>query len=134
MAKLMNCQWHGNIRELENVIRRYVIFGEEDASLADVGQRDQLIFTPEISLDGDISLKQITRQAVHELEYKIISHVLLTCHGNRTSAARTLKISYRALMYKIHDSGFPRLRSLAIKQAAKERAVEQNGNTNGTSA
>jgi transcriptional regulator with PAS, ATPase and Fis domain len=118
MSKLMNCGWPGNIRELENVVRRYVIFGQEHTSLADVSRRDDMIYAPEIALDGDISLKQITRRAVRELEHKIISRVLLKHHGNRTSAARTLKISYRALMYKIRDSGLPRLRALTGKQAA----------------
>jgi transcriptional regulator with PAS, ATPase and Fis domain len=118
ITKLMNCQWPGNVRELENVIRRYVIFGQEDASLADVDRRE-VLYTPEISLEGDISLKQITRRAVRELEYKIISRVLLTHHGNRTNAARALKISYRALMYKIRDSGIPRLRALAAKRAVE---------------
>jgi len=131
IKKMMNCHWHGNIRELENVIRRYVIFGQEDASLSDLGRRDDLMYTPEIALDGDISLKQITRRAVRELEYKIISRVLLKHHGNRTSAARALKISYRALMYKIRDSGIPRIRSFAGKQmAAAEMPAEENAATN----
>ena len=111
IKKLTESQWHGNIRELENVVRRYVIFGREEASLADIRRRDDLVYVPEIPLDGDISLKQITRRAVRELEYKIISRVLLAHHGNRTSAARALKISYRALMYKIRESGLPRLRA-----------------------
>jgi transcriptional regulator with PAS, ATPase and Fis domain len=122
ITKLMNCKWPGNVRELENVIRRYVIFGQEDASLADVDRREDMLYTPEISLEGDISLKQITRRAVRELEYKIISRVLLTHHGNRTSAARALKISYRALMYKIRDSGIPRLRALAAKRVVESPA------------
>ncbi|MDR3763335.1 MAG: sigma-54 dependent transcriptional regulator [Acidobacteriota bacterium] len=117
VKKLMDCQWHGNIRELENVIRRYVIFGQEDASLADIKHHDTLTYVPEISLEGDISLKQITRRAVRELEYKVISRVLLEHHGNRTMAAKALKISYRALMYKIRDSGIPRLRNISPKQA-----------------
>jgi transcriptional regulator with PAS, ATPase and Fis domain len=108
--KLAAYQWHGNIRELENVVRRYVIFGKEEASLADISRADNATYAPEISLDGDISLKQITRRAIRELEYKIISRVLHAHHGNRTSAARALKISYRALMYKIRDSGIPRVR------------------------
>jgi transcriptional regulator with PAS, ATPase and Fis domain len=130
IKKLMNCQWHGNVRELENVVRRYVIFGQEDASLADVDRRDDLLYTPEISLDGDISLKQITRRAVRELEHKIISRVLLTHHGNRTSAARALKISYRALMYKIRESGIPRLRSIVEKRtesSGKESTIVNQG-------
>jgi transcriptional regulator with PAS, ATPase and Fis domain len=120
IATLMNCHWHGNIRELENVVCRYVIFGKEEASIADVLQRDDLTFTPEISLDGDISLRQITRRAVRDLEYKIISRVLLAHNGNRTSAARALKISYRALMYKIRDSGIPRVRAINNKIATPE--------------
>lgn len=131
IAKLMNCQWPGNVRELENVIRRYVIFGHEEASLADVNRRDDLLYTPEISLDGDISLKEITRRAVRELEYKIISRVLLTHHGNRTSAARALKISYRALMYKIRDSGIPRLRVFAAKRVGAESPAEMRADTGG---
>ncbi len=130
IKKLMNCRWHGNMRELENVIRRYVIFGQEDALLADFSRRDDLIYTPEIPLDGDISLKQITRRAVRELENKIISRVLLTHHGNRTSAARALKISYRALMYKIRDIGIPRIRAFTEKHTATEPAGEENAGTN----
>jgi transcriptional regulator with PAS, ATPase and Fis domain len=131
VAKLMNCQWLGNVRELENVIRRYVIFGQEEASLADVNRRDDMRYAPEISLEGDISLKQITRRAVRELEYKIISRVLLTHHGNRTNAARTLKISYRALMYKIRDSGIPRIRALAAKRIEVESLAEIGADSNG---
>jgi two-component system response regulator AtoC len=115
--KLMMCRWHGNVRELENVIRRYVIFGQEDALLNDVSKRDDLTYSPEISLEGDVSLKQITRRAVRDLEHKIISRVLLAHHGNRTSAARALKISYRALMYKIRESGIPRLRAESKAEA-----------------
>ncbi|HEX8926481.1 MAG TPA: sigma-54 dependent transcriptional regulator [Terriglobales bacterium] len=127
MQKLMNCQWHGNIRELENVVRRYVIFGQEETSLADVIRRDDAVFTPEIELDGDISLKQITRKAVRELEYKIISRVLLNHQGNRTSAARALKISYRALMYKIRDNGLPRIRAVPVKNnGARSAAANAN--------
>ena len=106
-----------------------MIFGQEDASLADVNRRDDLLFTPEISLEDDISLKQITRRAVRELEYKIISRVLLKHHGNRTNAARALKISYRALMYKIRDSGIPRLRAFAAKQVI-ESPIEMSADLN----
>ncbi len=124
IKRLMDCQWHGNVRELENVVRRYVVFGQEEASLADIKRRDSLTYVPEIALDGDISLKQITRRAVRELEYKVISRVLLEHRGNRTTAARALKISYRALMYKIRDNGIPRIRALNRKTPAAESAQE----------
>jgi DNA-binding NtrC family response regulator len=99
-----------------------VVFGQEEASLADIKRRDALTYVPEIALDGDISLKQITRRAVRELEYKVISRVLLEHRGNRTTAARALKISYRALMYKIRDNGIPRIRALNRKPPAAENA------------
>ena len=58
-------------------------------------------------MDGQISLKKLTRQAVRELERKVILKVLQNCHWNRKQAARALSISYRALLYKIRDAGLP---------------------------
>ena len=48
-------------------------------------------------MDGPISLKKLTRQAVRELERKVILKVLQNHHWNRKQAARALSISYRAL-------------------------------------
>jgi len=107
--------WPGNIRELENLIKRYVILGNEDAITSDLVGREQEYFNPEIPIDGPISLKKITRQAVRELERKIILKVLQANHWNRKQAARALGISYRALLYKIRDAGLPSSRSARRK-------------------
>jgi two-component system response regulator AtoC len=110
-AELMNVlkkyHWPGNVRELENLMKRYVILGNEEAISADLRPREPDFFSADISVDGPISLKKITRQAVHELERKIILKVLQHHHWNRKSAARALNISYRALLYKIRDAGLP---------------------------
>lgn len=132
IQKLVNGKWHGNIRELENVVRRYVVFGGQESLLEELAARDALTYTPEIALDGDLSLKQITRHAVRELEHKIISHVLLAHHGNRTNAARALKISYRALMYKIREAGFPRVRNIAPRTGIGEPQREIHVKTSDT--
>jgi len=58
-------------------------------------------------VDGPISLKKITRQAVRELERKLILKVLQANHWNRKQSARALSISYRALLYKIRETGLP---------------------------
>jgi hypothetical protein len=50
-------------------------------------------------------LKKITNQAVRRLEREIILKVLQAHHWNRRRAAEALKISYRALLYKIRDAG-----------------------------
>jgi len=104
---LQKYHWPGNIRELENLIKRYVILGNEEVISSDLVTREQEYFNPEINVDGPISLKKLTRQATRELERKIILKVLQAHHWNRKQAARALNISYRALLYKIRDAGLP---------------------------
>ncbi len=117
MAVLQKYHWPGNIRELENLIKRYVILGHEEVITNDLVEREPDFFNPEISFDGPISLKKLTRQAVRELERKVILKVLQQHHWNRKQAARTLSISYRALLYKIRDAGLPSNRALRLRQA-----------------
>jgi len=110
-AELMNAlkkyHWPGNVRELENLMKRYVILGTEESISGDLRQQAPDFFSADISVDGPISLKKITRQAVRELERKIILKVLQHHHWNRKQAARALNISYRALLYKIRDAVLP---------------------------
>jgi two-component system, NtrC family, response regulator AtoC len=107
ISVLRKYHWPGNIRELENLIKRYVILGNEEVITADLAPRSTDIFNADIPLDGQISLKKLTRQAVRELERKVILKVLQNHHWNRKKTARSLSISYRALLYKIRDAGLP---------------------------
>jgi two-component system response regulator AtoC len=111
MQVLQKYHWPGNIRELENLVKRYVILGTEEVISSDLVSREQEYFNPDINVDGPISLKNLTRQAVRELERKVILKVLQANHWNRKQAARALSISYRALLYKIRDAGLPPNRS-----------------------
>jgi two-component system, NtrC family, response regulator AtoC len=117
MAVLRKYHWPGNIRELENLVKRYVILGNEDVISADLAPRTPDFFNTDIPLDGQISLKKVTRQAVRELERKIILKVLQNHHWNRKQAARALSISYRALLYKIRDAGLPSNRAAKRTEA-----------------
>src|SRR5579862_7507368 len=111
MASLQKYHWPGNIRELENLIKRYVILGNEEVISSDLVSHQQVYAVPDINYDGPIALKTITRQATRELERKVILKVLQAHHWNRKQAARALSISYRALLYKIRDAGLPPNRS-----------------------
>jgi two-component system response regulator AtoC len=107
MDQMQRYHWPGNIRELENVVRRYVILGTEDAIKLDGMSTWPMAMDFEFPLEDGISLKRVTKKAVSELERKIILRVLEANQGNRTRTAKALNISYRALLYKIREVGVP---------------------------
>lgn len=111
MAQLQNYHWPGNIRELENLIKRFVILGDEEAVQMDLMPKPASMIELDLELNGPISLKAVTRKAVHELEKKIILKILQNNEWNRKRTAKALNISYRALLYKIRDVGVPSKRS-----------------------
>ena len=105
--------WPGNVRELENLIERYVILGSEEAVSSELLNWEQANISQEVPMGGQIHLKKVTRQAVHDLERKIILNVLEANRWNRKRTASDLKISYRALLYKIRRAGLPPKRPVA---------------------
>ncbi len=107
LGRLQGYSWPGNIRELENQIKRYVILGSEEVIPTELLSSDQGELSPEIPSNGPISLKKLTRQATQVLERKIILKALQASRWNRKRAARALNISYRALLYKIKQAGLP---------------------------
>jgi hypothetical protein len=74
-------------------------------------------------MEGPVPLKKITSQAVHRLEKEIILKVLQAHHWNRRRAAESLKISYRALLYKIRDAGLSPNRTANIKSMPSENGT-----------
>lgn len=102
---LQQHDWLGNIRELENVMKRYVVLGPEGITgMGHSGQYQEPV-TPEPYSQGPLSLKEVTRHAAHALERKIILKTLQETQWNRRQTARVLNISYRALLYKIKEAG-----------------------------
>ncbi len=99
--------WPGNIRQLENLIKRYVILGSEEAIAGELMAPSRSMPSMDIPLDGTMSLKEVSRRAARELEHSIILRALREQHWNRKRAAQILKISYRALLYKLKEAGVP---------------------------
>jgi two-component system response regulator AtoC len=52
-----------------------------------------------------LGLKEVARRAAREAEHGVIKQVLEEVRWNRMEAARRLKISYKALLYKIQECG-----------------------------
>jgi two-component system response regulator AtoC len=102
---LQNLNWPGNLRELSNGIARYVLIGPE-AVIAEEPPQKRTSVIPGMSLDGNpVSLKRLAREAIREMERNVILEALRANHWNRRKTAQALKISYRALIYKIRDAG-----------------------------
>jgi two-component system response regulator AtoC len=107
MKFLESYQWPGNIRELENMAKRYVVLGTEEHILSLMRQPGEC--SPEASsvIDLTTPLRVQTKRAVQHLERKIILGVLEAHKWNRRKTARSLDISYRTLLYKIKEAGLP---------------------------
>jgi len=113
---LMGYAWPGNVRQLENLMKRYVILESGDAIWREIDASPEATAAanlPEIAADRPISLKEITRTAVRDLERKVILKTLEANHWNRKRAARMLSISYRALLYKLKGNGVASARDRA---------------------
>ena len=123
LAKMQRYAWPGNIRQLENLIRRYVVMGTEDVILSELLQPAENDLLEGLIFNGPISLKKLTRQTVRRVEAKIILNALHANNWNRKKAARSLDISYRALLYKLKDIGIPKRRSVSsLKQDHEDKA------------
>jgi two-component system, NtrC family, response regulator AtoC len=98
MLSLQRYDWPGNIRELENLVKSYVILDSEDAI------RVELAHSPN-SPNGNGTSEDPTslKAAVRALENRLILRSLEKHHWNRRQTARALKISYRSLMYRLRQ-------------------------------
>jgi DNA-binding NtrC family response regulator len=103
MQALNSHLWPGNLRELENTIKRYLILADEQAII------DEL--TPKQGAEssapdgegngGNGSLKRLVRNLKGGAESAAIARTLEGTGWNRKAAASDLQISYKALLYKI---------------------------------
>jgi two-component system response regulator AtoC len=115
MSLLMRNAWPGNIRELENVIRKIVALGDEHLATHDLSAENGRAsgsqpISPKIPENGSAkipsgSLKEAARAASRQAERAMILNQLERTHWNRKRAARELQISYKALLYKLKQLG-----------------------------
>src|SRR5207245_3962360 len=104
-ARLLEHSWRGNVRELENMIRRIVVLQDGEQVFENLGAR-----RPEVgpsaaasSSPSAESLRDIARRGAQEAERKALAEVLERVQWNRAEAARILKVSYKTLLNKISE-------------------------------
>ncbi|MGH9733682.1 MAG: sigma-54-dependent transcriptional regulator [Candidatus Acidiferrales bacterium] len=121
--------WPGNLRELENFVKRYVILEDDEGSLRELLEMTGQQRAPqreEAAPPKEQGLKALVRGLKDEAEMEAIADALDKTNWCRKDAARMLGISYKALLYKMRhfnlDSGRGS-RSAAAKAAALAKEV-----------
>jgi DNA-binding NtrC family response regulator len=101
----------GNVRELENLMKRMVVLGSEAPILRELGARrrgtgrrrfEDLLAEFEQTA-GQLPLREVGRRAATLAESDAIARVLDQTHWNRRRAARMLGVSYKTLLAKIRE-------------------------------
>ncbi|MBI3802498.1 MAG: sigma-54-dependent Fis family transcriptional regulator [Nitrospirae bacterium] len=107
LEAFMRYGWPGNIRELENMMRRLVVLKDEKYVLKELAIPSEVKAEPEKSdsLSEALSLKEISKRKTVEVERDAIFKALVESNWNKKRAAEALNISYRALQYKIKEYG-----------------------------
>lgn len=116
MQACLDYAWPGNLRELGNFVKRYLVLGDEKLAINELrpkGDGSGAQFDAG-SKDGGNSLgglKSLARTAKDGAEAEAIAKALDETNWNRKQAAALLKISYKALLYKIRQYGIAQSKS-----------------------
>ena len=113
--------WPGNLRELSNFVKRYLVLGDESLAVAELqpkpdgggGMHFDAAGRAAVAAGAESAggLKSLARSAKDEAEAEAIARALEETNWNRKQAAALLKISYKALLYKIRQYGIAQTRS-----------------------
>jgi two-component system response regulator AtoC len=127
--------WPGNLRELENFVKRYVILEDDPGSfreLLEMTGQQRVAPREEVPVPKEQGLKALVRSLKDEAETEAIADALEKTNWCRKDAARMLGISYKALLYKMRqfnlDSG--RGSRSAAARAAKAVAAAKEAAEN----
>ena len=104
LRQFLDHSWPGNIRELENVVKKVVALGDEQLAVSDLAPAPSESRTA-IAGARTHSLKAAARAASRETERDLILKALERTRWNRKRAAQELQISYKSLLYKLKQIG-----------------------------
>jgi len=107
---LMEWNWPGNLRELENWIARAIILGDAEALGMELKQRIEEVNACSAAQVREGNLKEASRRATSAATGAVILRVLQANRWNRRKTATDLNMSYRSLLYKLREVGIPQRR------------------------
>jgi two-component system, NtrC family, response regulator AtoC len=122
MEAAMRYPWPGNLRELENFVKRYVILEDDEGSFRELVEmaaaRQRTSPREEPAPVREQGLKALVRGLRDEAEMEAIADALEKTHWCRKDAAKMLGISYKALLYKIRQFNLDAGRASRTRVAA----------------
>lgn len=109
---LLNFNWPGNVRQLENYIERGVIMSQgnrlEMSDLSDQLRHSEIKGEPEAKNAGGSKSSELVVNvgtSLKDMERELIRYTLINCHGNKSTAASILGITRKTLYEKIETYG-----------------------------
>jgi two-component system response regulator AtoC len=105
LVRLTEHAWSGNVRELENIVRRMVVLADGEQAFEALVARGQIGHdaAPRPAAMVTESLREIARRGAREAERQALAEVLERVRWNRAEASRILKVSYKTLLHKIAE-------------------------------
>src|SRR6266516_2087126 len=116
MELFLRYDWPGNVRQLENVVKRYLILPDSDIT-AELRTTNPEAAPPVVR--GNVSLKEVAGHAAEVAEKEVVLRMLEETGWNRKESARRLRISYKALRNKLKKWQLVRERPVAIRTLVK---------------
>jgi transcriptional regulator with PAS, ATPase and Fis domain len=125
MEKMVAYHWPGNVRQLQNVLKRLIVLGEGEEIIKELSRPDDTalnappgaapaggysVLSDLLALEtsdppnlASFSLKKIKKKAINKVEKEVISYILGKTGWNRSKASKILQISYKTLLNKIAE-------------------------------
>jgi transcriptional regulator with PAS, ATPase and Fis domain len=109
LDRFLQFDWPGNIRELENYIKRFLVLPADHALLPELrsAQAPNLEAVHDTAAAQPLSLLGAGAIAAERAEQELVRRILRETNGNRKAAARRMNICYKALLNKLKKWSLP---------------------------